>query len=139
MLELINSGIQTVAPNANAQVGAVKIQTGCTVSNGATSIRLNKSGFYLVNIEGSVGGLTNTDVNLSIVNNTTNNVEQGGQLIINGLTAGGTQTIPFSINTIVQVPNSCNCVQNMKVLVLRNLSTADITITNLNIVVTKLA
>lgn len=139
MIELVNNPIQTVEPNSNVALGALKIQTGNCVSVGSESFRLNRSGFYLVNITGSIGGLTNTAVNLSVVNNTTGIAEQGGSVIIDGITAGGTQTIPFSINTIVQVQNSCTCVQNQKVLVLKNLSDAAITITNINTVVTRLA
>lgn len=139
MLEVVNSAIQTILATASAQLGAVKIQTGNCESADAASFRLNRPGFYLVNITGSIGGLTNTAVRLALVNNTTNVVEQGGIVDIDGLTAGGTQTIPFSINTIVQVPRGCGCVQNAKSMSVRNLSAAPITVRNINTVITRLA
>lgn len=139
MLQVVNSAIQTILAAASAQLGAIKIQTGNCESVGATSFMLNKPGFYLVNVTGSIGGLTNTGVRLALVNNTTNAIEQGGTVDIEGLTAGGTQTIPFSINTVVQVPKGCGCVHNAKSMSIRNLSNTPITVRNINTVVTRLA
>lgn len=139
MLETVNSSVQTIASGQVAQLGSVKILTGNTVSAGSTSFRLNRSGFFPVKVTGSIGGLTNTAVRVALVNNTTNVAEQGGLVDIAGLTAGGTQTIPFSIDTLVQVPSGCGCVQNMKLMSIYNLSAEPITISNLNVVVTKVS
>lgn len=139
MVEIVNSALQTVASATNALLGAIKIQTGNCVDVGATSLRLNRPGFYLVTVTGSIGNLTNTAVNLGLVNNTTGIEEPGGSVQLAGLTAGATDTRSFSITTVIQVPKGCGCVQNAKSISLRNFSVAPITITNLNTVVTRLA
>lgn len=139
MFESVNLAVQTVAPQGNVNLGSQKISTGCTVSANSETVRLNRPGFYKVEVYGSVSGATSTEIQLALVNSTTNLVEQGGRAVISGLTVGDATSYPFAIGTIVQVPNGCGCVRNMKAFTVKNIGTEAVDVQNFNIVVTKLA
>lgn len=122
MIESYSTNI-SVGANANVPFNSTSIQKGCTVTKSAPdTFNLNKCGVYMVSVDCSASASTTI------------------QLVKDGVLqpqAQGTGSTP-SFSTLVQVPHNnseCPC-SSPTVIQVRN--TTAVTLTDANIVVTKL-
>ena len=124
MLEVYSLNV-TVPADSPVPFNNVSIQKGCTAKlNGVSTIELNKCGVYMVECDASASATTTL------------------QLFKNGVaqpqaqSTGGTP----AFTTLVQVTeNNCGCPCSSPTnLQIRNTADAEATLTNVNVVVTKL-
>lgn len=112
--------------------------TGCSISHaaGGGTISLNKPGIYLVefNADASTVATAGGSISMQLTNN--------GVLVpsaeATATTTVNTAVVNLKFATIVQVLNSCNCVNNDVDLTIIN-NGVQANLTNANIVVVKLA
>lgn len=139
MIEVYNTSEQVIDSDNTVNLGSIKIQvgenTGYENTSGHSGLKLVGPGVYKICVNGSVLGTS--DVELDLVDNSTNTIVNGGQIIIDGLVAGNLVFLPFNCETLIHVGCSCCCVNNNKTIVLKNNSTESITINNINVIVTK--
>lgn len=136
MLEVVNNNSQTLSVGGTAQLGTVKFENCNSVVINDNAIKLSRPGYYMIGINGTVGGTS--PIELSLIDNSTGVVESGGKITVGGLTTTNTTLFPFSFQTIVKVDRSCCIVNNTKNLILNNTGTASTILSRLNIVVVKL-
>lgn len=114
----------TVPTDSAVPFNNVSVKKGCTVNmNGVSSIELNKCGVYMVSVDSSAVAASTL------------------QLFKNGIAqaqAQATGTTP-SFVSLIQVPqnNSCCCCSEPTVIQVKNVGDASATLSDANIVVTK--
>jgi hypothetical protein len=138
MLELVNSVNQTISSGGSVNLGDIKIKTNCEASvTSSTTLNIREPGLYRVSVLGNIGAAA-TQATLSLVDTSTNIVEPGGTAGFSGTSLTNTLTFPFSIEVVVQVRPSCAVINNTRHFKLVNGGTSSITISNLNVIVTRL-
>ena len=126
MIEAYSTNI-TVAADTAVPFNSTTISKGCTATHpSADTFNLNKCGIYMVSVDASVEASTTL------------------QLFKDGVAqpqAQSTAGTAPSFQTLVQVDhnNSCCACSSPTVLQVKNVGTAEATITNANIVITKVA
>lgn len=118
MINSFNITAQTVAANNLLQFNGNNILTGCsTTQSGATTFKLNKSGFYLVTFNASAATSgTAGDVVVRLNNNGV--AVPGATAIFNSSAATAIGNLSFI--TIIQVRPSCCAVNNQGNLTIEN-------------------
>ena len=121
MLEAYSTGISVLADSV-VPFNSVSIEKGCTAKLASpTSIELNKCGVYMVSVDATASASTSL------------------QLAKNGVPqpqAQSTGTTP-SFVTLVQVPTNNSCCACASPVTLSVLNSEAVTLTDVNIVVTK--
>ncbi len=137
MINSYNNTTQTVLTNGTLTFTADRVKTGCTVTHtaGSTTFSLNKPGYYFVTFNAD-GATTATEGNvvLSLQNNGT--AVPGAIATFYSAAAVNVGNLNFS--TIIQVRPACCAVSNATNLTVVNTGVGA-TLTNANIVITKLA
>ena len=128
---------QTLAVNGVLAFTTDRIKTGCTVSHteGGTTFTLNRPGYYYIAVNADVAASEAAgNLTLSLYQNGV--AVPGAESTSNAATVATNNSLGFS--TIVQVRPSCCAVSNAASLTIVNTGAAA-TISNANIVITKLA
>lgn len=137
MINSYTTTTQTLAPNALVTFANDKIKTGYTVTHaaGSTTFTLNKPGYYFITFNADA---TTSDV----AGNVTLGLYQNGTAILGAeatnYAAAAVNIGNMAFSAIVQVRPSCCAVSNTTNLTVVNTG-VEATVTNANIVITKLA
>lgn len=137
MISSYNNSTQTVLTNGTVPFATDRIKTGCTVSHpaGSAVFTLNRPGFYYVAVNADI---TTSDA----AGNVALALQQNGTAIpgagATAYAAATTNVANLAFSTIVQVRPNCCAVSNTTNIQLVNTGVGS-TITNANIVITKLA
>ena len=138
MINSYTNTSQSLATNQAIPFLVNDILTGCTVTHnaGSTTFTLNKPGFYQVNFTGTgaVSGSTAGTVQVTLFNN---GVAVPGA-IATQTSASTTDIRTVNFTRLIRVLPSCCAVNNKASLVFTNTGSAA-TLTNVNVVITKLA
>lgn len=133
MIELTNSVIQTVQPNATAMFDTTVAKTGCDTCHrcGSGMVQLEGRGDacparYQVTVSGNIGGAAGTQGNVAI----SINGETLTETIRTATFTAATDVFPFSAQT-----NVCECGSCCDNVTIRNVGTTPITLSNLSFAV----
>ena len=134
MIELTNSVIQTVQPQATATFDATVCKTGCDVCHrcGSGSVQLEGHGScgcparYQLTVSGNIGGAAGTQPNVGIALNG----EVLNETIRTATITAATDVFPFSATT-----NICECGSCCDTVTIKNVGTTPITLSNLSFAV----
>lgn len=135
MLEIVNSGVQSVSAGDAVDLGNIKIQSNCSAVLNNNNIILRFPGYYKIEVRGSI--LSESDIKLGLVDISSGLVEQGSELSVQGIPSGNTVYLPFSLGCIVHELPSCASINNIKNIVFNNLGNDSVSISSLNIEVNK--
>lgn len=132
MLELTNSVIQTVEPNASATFDAVVSRTGRDVCHrcGSGLVQLQGHGTccnpakYRLTVSGNIGGGAGTQANVAIALNG----ETLNETVRTATITAATDIFPFSATTNIR---ECGC----DTVSIKNTGTTPITLSNLSFIV----
>lgn len=137
MINSYNNSTQTVLTDGVLTFTVDRVKTGCTVTHaaGSTTFSLNRPGYYFVSFNAD-GGTTATagNVVLSLQNN---GVAVPGA-IATAYSAAAENVSNLKFSAIIQVRPACCVVSNATNLTVVNTGVGA-TLTNANIVITKLA
>jgi hypothetical protein len=136
MLSSYTNTLQSLGVDELLSFATNRILTGCTVthSEGTTSFRLNKPGYYFVVFNGDAA--TTATAGEVVIELLMNGVSVPGASATN-YSAAAVNVQNLSFSTIIKVPPSCACVDNSTTLTLQNSGVAA-DYTNANITITKL-
>lgn len=126
---------QTAAENENLQFTNSQ-KTGCAIrfANGTGSVTIEKPGIYQIDFnavaseDGTVG---------NIIAQLQKNGENVKGAFAEANSAATTAVVNLAFSTIIEIPQSCACINNAAVLTVENAGVAAL-YTNANIIVTKL-
>lgn len=137
-LSAYTNSVQSVIAQGSVLFNNNDVLTGCSISHaaGSSTIQLNKAGLYLIefNADASTTATSGGTITLQLFKN---------GVIVPGAESTSTATSNTAVNTlsfskVIQVLNSCNCVNNQTNITVVNTNSA-ISMSNANIVVVKLA
>lgn len=131
MIELTNSVIQTVQPQATATFDDTVCRTGCDVCHrcGSGLVQLQGEGNngcparYLVTVSGNIGGGAGTQANVALAING----ETLSETIRVATITAATDVFPFSMQTTI-----CGCGSCCDTVSVKNVGTTPITLSNLS-------